>query len=283
MNVIREIHLMRRQADALRAAGKHIALVPTMGALHAGHRALIREACARADAVVVSVFVNPAQFGPSEDLARYPRNLDQDVAFSSAAGASVVFAPAAAAMYPPGFQTYVTVERLALPLEGAARPGHFRGVATVVAKLLNITRPGTAIFGQKDAQQAAVIRRMVADMDCGVEIVVVPTVREEDGLALSSRNAYLTPAERAQAPVLYRSLRHAGEMVKRGERSGAALAEAVISEISRGSSAAVEYVAVNDPETLEALSTLAPGGRVLLSLAARFGTTRLIDNILLDV
>ncbi|HTR99414.1 MAG TPA: pantoate--beta-alanine ligase [Bacteroidota bacterium] len=283
MNVIREPHLMQRESEALRAAGKRIALVPTMGALHAGHRALIREACARAGAVVVSVFVNPTQFGPAEDLARYPRDLAKDAAYAAAAGATLVFAPAPEAMYPPGYQTYVTVERAALPLEGAVRPGHFRGVATVVAKLLNITRPHVALFGQKDAQQAVVLRRMVADLDYGVEFVVVPTVREEDGLALSSRNAYLGPAERAEAPVLYRALRHAEELVRRGERSGPALAAAVAGEIARGSSAAVEYVAVTDAATLEPRATLAPGDAVLVSLAARFGATRLIDNILLTI
>jgi len=283
MNIIREPRLMQRESDGLRAAGKRIALVPTMGALHAGHEALIREAAARADAVVVSVFVNPAQFGPAEDLSRYPRDLERDTAVAAAAGASHVFAPGVQAMYPVGYQTYVTVGDVALPLEGAARPGHFRGVATVVAKLLNITRPHVSVFGQKDAQQVVVLRRMVADLDFGVEFVVVPTVREEDGLALSSRNAYLSPAERAQAPVLYRALRHAGDLVRGGERRGAALADAVAGEIARGSTAAVEYVAVTDAATLEPLATLAGGRRVLVSIAARFGSTRLIDNILLDV
>ena len=282
MNVITDPGAMQRESDALRAAGRRIALVPTMGALHAGHRALIREACARADTVVVSVFVNPAQFGPAEDLARYPRDLGKDAAYSSAAGASIVFAPAPGAMYPPGYQTYVTVGRAALSLEGGARPGHFRGVATVVAKLLNITRPHVALFGQKDAQQVVVLRRMMADLDFGVEFVVVPTVREEDGLALSSRNAYLSPAERAEAPVLYRSLMRAGDLVKAGERSGPAIAAAVREEIARESSASVEYVAVTDASSLEPLGAIPPGAEVLVSLAVRFGTTRLIDNIILN-
>ncbi len=279
MKTIREPHLMQRQADDLRLGGKRIALVPTMGALHGGHAALIREARTRGDAVVVTLFVNPAQFGEGEDYGRYPRDIDGDVRLASGAGGDILFAPETAAMYPPGYRTFVNVEKLSLPLEGAVRPGHFRGVATVVTKLLNITKPHCALFGQKDAQQVVVLRRMVRDLDFGVEIVVVPTVREEDGLAMSSRNAYLTPAERGEAPALYRSLRMAEELVRAGERSAGAVIAAITREITGRSSAAIDYVSVADAESLEPLSTLSPGASVLVSLAARFGTTRLIDNI----
>ena len=279
MKTIHEPHLMQREADDLRAAGKRIVLVPTMGALHGGHAALIREARTRGDVVVVSLFVNPAQFGEGEDYSRYPRDVDRDVLLASGAGGDILFAPEPTVMYPPGYQTFVDVETLSRRLEGASRPGHFRGVATVVVKLFNITRPHAAVFGQKDAQQVIVLRRMVLDLDLGVEIVVVPTVRERDGLAMSSRNAYLTPREREEAPVLYRSLRKAEEMIRAGERSAGAVIAAVTSEITGGSSAAVDYVSVADAESLDPLSVISPGTPVLVSLAARFGATRLIDNI----
>jgi pantoate--beta-alanine ligase len=216
MKTIHEPHLMHQEADSLRTAGKRIALVPTMGALHGGHAALIREARGRGDVVVVSVFVNPVQFGPREDFSRYPRDIAKDIRLASDAGGDILFAPEADAMYPPGYQTFVSVETLSLPLEGAARPGHFKGVATVVTKLFNLTKPHCALFGQKDAQQVAVLRRMVRDLDFGLEIVVVPTVREEDGLAMSSRNAYLSASERRAAPVLNRSLRKAEALVRAG-------------------------------------------------------------------
>jgi len=279
MKTIHEPDLMRKESEAFRCAGRRVALVPTMGALHAGHAALFREARTRGDVVVVSVFVNPAQFGEGEDFTRYPRDSEGDLRKATEAGADILFAPETAAMYPPGYQTFATVDPLSHPLEGAARPGHFRGVATVVAKLFNITRPHCAVFGQKDAQQVVVLRRMARDLDMGVEIVVVPTVREEDGLALSSRNAYLSPTERGEAPVLYRALRMAEERIRAGERSAAALVAAVTSEITARTSAKIDYVAVNDADSLEALTSLGAGRTVLVSLAARFGTTRLIDNI----
>jgi pantoate--beta-alanine ligase len=250
-----------------------------MGALHGGHAALIREARTRGDVVVVTLFVNPAQFGEGEDFDRYPRDIDRDVFQASGAGGDILFAPETTAMYPPGYQTFVDIEKLSLRLEGAARPGHFRGVATVVTKLFNIARPHCAVFGQKDAQQVVVLRRMVLDLDLGVEIVVVPTVREQDGLAMSSRNAYLTPPQRGEAPVLYRSLRKAEDLIRAGERSAGTVIGAVTAEITGGSSAAIDYVSVADAESLDPLSTLSPGTSVLVSLAARFGATRLIDNI----
>jgi pantoate--beta-alanine ligase len=279
MKTIHEPLLMQQEADGLRSAGKRIVLVPTMGALHGGHTALIREARTRGDVVVVTLFVNPAQFGEGEDYRRYPRDIERDALLASGAGGDLLFAPETSAMYPPGYQTFVNVEKLSLPLEGAARPGHFRGVATVVSKLLNITRPHSVVFGQKDAQQVVVLRRMVRDLDLGVEIVVVPTMREQDGLAMSSRNVYLTPAQRGEAPVLYRSLRKAEDLIRAGERSAGAVIAAMTSEITGGSSAAIDYVSVADAGSLDPLSTLSPGASVLVSLAARFGATRLIDNI----
>ena len=279
MKTIHEPHLMQREADDLRVAGKRIVLVPTMGALHGGHTALIREARTLGDVVVVTLFVNPAQFGEGEDYGRYPRDIERDALLASGAGGDLLFAPETAAMYPPGYQTFVNVEKVSLPLEGAARPGHFRGVATVVAKLFNITRPHSAVFGQKDAQQVIVLRRMVRDLDLGVEIVVVPTLREQDGLAMSSRNVYLTPAQRVEAPVLYRSLRKAEDLIRSGERSAGAVVAAMTLEITGGSSAAIDYVSVADGDTLDPLVTLSPGASVIVSCAARFGTTRLIDNI----
>jgi pantoate--beta-alanine ligase len=283
MKTIHEPHLMQRGADDLRSAGKRIVLVPTMGALHAGHTALIRKARTLGDVVVVTLFVNPAQFGEGEDFGRYPRDIGSDALVASAAGGDILFAPETRMMYPPGYQTYVNVEKVSLPLEGAARPGHFKGVATVVAKLFNLTRPHCALFGQKDAQQVVVLRRMVRDLDIGVEIVVVPTVREEDGLAMSSRNAYLSPVQRGEAPVLYRSLRKAEDLIRAGERSAGAVIAAVTAEIKGHSSAAIDYVSVGDAESLEPLSTLSPGASVLVSLAARFGTTRLIDNMHISI
>jgi len=279
MKTIHEPHLMQREADELRSAGKRIVLVPTMGALHGGHVALIREARTRGDVVVVTLFVNPAQFGEGEDFGRYPRDIDRDVFQVSGAGGDILFAPETTAMYPPGYQTFVDIEKLSLRLEGAARPGHFRGVATVVTKLFNIVRPHCAVFGQKDAQQVVVLRRMVLDLDLGVEIVVVPTVREQDGLAMSSRNAYLTPPQRGEAPVLYRSLRKGEDMIRAGERSAEAVVAAVTAEITARSSAVIDYVSVAEAESLDPLTTIPVGASVLVSLAARFGATRLIDNI----
>jgi pantoate--beta-alanine ligase len=279
MTTITDPREMQREADALRRAGRRIAVVPTMGALHDGHRALIREAGRRADTVVVTLFVNPAQFGKGEDFERYPRNRDRDAALAGESGADILFAPDAAAMYGPGFQTYVSVEQIALPLEGAARPGHFRGVATIVAKLFIITSPHIAVFGQKDAQQVVLVRRLIRDLDFGIELVVVPTVRESDGLALSSRNAYLTPEQRREAPVLYASLRRAEELIAAGERSGDAVVQAMRAMIETRTRGVIDYCSVADSESLQDLRRIPGGGTILLSLAVRFGATRLIDNI----
>ncbi len=268
---------------AVRQAVQGLAgLVPTMGALHAGHIALVEQARRDNESVIVSIFVNPAQFGPNEDLSAYPRNLPRDLELLQAAGADVVFTPSPELIYPPAFQTYIEVGDIATGLEGDHRPGHFRGVATVVAKLFNLTQPHTAYFGQKDAQQVAVIRRMAADMNFPVTIHVHPTVREADGLAMSSRNAYLTAEQRAAAPALYRALSAAAERYAQGERDPHTLREIMRTVLEEAPLTQVEYISVADAQTLRELAT--PHSRpLLLSLAARVGRARLIDNLLLPI
>jgi pantoate--beta-alanine ligase len=256
-----------------------VGFVPTMGALHDGHLSLVRRAGSENDAVAASIFVNPTQFGPAEDFAAYPRDLDGDLARLEAEGVGLVYVPEAASVYPPGFQTWVVPGPLAETLEGARRPGHFRGVLTVVSKLLHVVEPERAYFGQKDAQQAILIRRMTADLDLPAEIVVCPIVRDRDGLALSSRNAYLTPDQRRAAPVLFRSLRAASAAWGAGERRGEPLREASRAILATEPLAAVDYVSAADPETLAEVETAT--GKVLLSVAVRFGSTRLLDNVLL--
>jgi pantoate--beta-alanine ligase len=283
MVTIKVPEVMQTEAEKLRRGGKRIAVVPTMGALHAGHLALIQEARRQADVVVVTVFVNPTQFGPAEDFERYPRDLKRDEDLAAGAGTDILFAPEQELMYTPGYQTYILVEEVSSRLEGAARPGHFRGVASIVAKLLNITKPHVAVFGQKDAQQVAVIRCMLRDLNVDVGLIVVPIVREPDGLAMSSRNAYLTRQQRAEAKILFASLQHAEAMIRNGIRSRETLRDEISSMITAGSSAAIDYVSLANPDTFEELENLADGDTVLISLAARFGATRLIDNILLTV
>ena len=251
-------------------------LVPTMGALHAGHASLVRRARKECASVGASIFVNPAQFGPAEDLSKYPRSLERDLRLLGSEGADLVWTPSVELVYPPGFQTYVTVEDVSSPLEGASRPGHFRGVATVVAKLFLAFAPDRAYFGQKDAQQAAVIRRMTRDLAFPVEIVVCPTVREADGLALSSRNAYLSPDERRAAPVLFQALQAAACLYDGGKRSGAALREVMRETLAREPLAETLYVSAADAGTLGEVEEA--GEELLLSMAARVGSTRLIDN-----
>jgi pantoate--beta-alanine ligase len=274
---------MQQRAEEARLRGRRIAVVPTMGALHEGHCSLIRLARERSDLVITTIFVNPTQFGEGEDFDRYPRDLERDVALAKGAGTEIVFAPSREEMYPAGFVTTVAVEKITEVLEGAIRPGHFRGMVTVVAKLLNITRPDVAIFGQKDAQQVAVIRRMIRDLNFGVEIVVAPIVREADGLAMSSRNIYLTPAQRAEAPVLYRSLQSAAALIREGERNPETIRRAVMRLIAAASSGIVQYVSLADEESLEERGVLLAGERILVSLAVRYGPTRLIDNCVVDV
>lgn len=254
-------------------------LVPTMGFLHQGHLSLVKRARQECDRVGVSIFVNPTQFGPTEDLQKYPRDLDRDLALLEKEGVDIVWTPTADIVYPPGYQTYVTVEKTSQPLEGKQRPGHFRGVATVVAKLFNVFTPTRAYFGQKDAQQVAVIRQMVTDLNFPVEIVVCPIVREADGLAMSSRNVYLNPQEREAATVLYRSLAVAKALYDSGERDANRLRAAMSDTLAKEPLARPEYVSVADPVTLAELERATEGA--LLSMAVRLGTTRLIDNMIL--
>jgi pantoate--beta-alanine ligase len=258
-----------------------LGFVPTMGYLHDGHLALVRQAKAECDHVAVSIFVNPTQFGPNEDLARYPRDLSRDLELLRAEGVALVFAPSVDEMYPQPYHTFVDVEGVTATLEGARRPGHFRGVATVVCKLFNIVRADRAYFGQKDAQQTVVIRQMVRDLNIPTAIVVVPTQREADGLALSSRNVYLDPAQRAAAPVLYRALEAAAQLYAKGERNAVMLRAAIQHTLAQQPLAQLEYVSVADPRTLQEVEREVEHG-ALVSLAVRFGTTRLIDNVMLE-
>ena len=274
---MRLLHSVAEMASARSAAERPLGLVPTMGALHEGHLSLVRRARSDNATLVVTIFVNPTQFGPGEDLAAYPRDPARDLALLEAEGTDVVFMPPPEEVYPPGFDTWVSVERTAAPLEGESRPGHFRGVATVVCKLFNIVRPDRAYFGQKDAQQLQVIRRMNADLNLGVELMAMPTVREPDGLAMSSRNAYLTPEQRSAAAVLYAALRAAQELYDTGERQAAALREAMQRTLAAEPLASPDYVSVADPDTLAELELIE--GAALASLAVRIGSTRLIDNV----
>ncbi|HMM99716.1 MAG TPA: pantoate--beta-alanine ligase [Anaerolineales bacterium] len=266
--------------DELRAArlllDGRLGLVPTMGYLHEGHLSLARRAREECDSVVASIFVNPTQFGPTEDLSKYPRDLDRDLSLLEAAGVDLVWTPDNETIYPPGFSTWVEVEGLTKPLEGAARPGHFRGVTTVVAKLFNAVQPQAAYFGQKDAQQAAVVRKMTRDLNFPVEIVVCPTVREADGLAMSSRNSYLSPEERKSAVVLFRALTAAREAFERGERDAESLRKVMSATLASEPRARTQYVSCADYDTLEELGTVT--GKALLSMAVFIGKTRLIDN-----
>jgi pantoate--beta-alanine ligase len=252
-------------------------LVPTMGALHEGHLSLVRSARAACDRVGASIFVNPSQFGPDEDLNSYPRDLERDLALLQSLNVDLVWAPPPEVVYPPGFQTWITVEEISKGLEGGRRPGHFRGVATVVAKLFNVFAPDKAFFGQKDAQQVAVIRRLVEDMNFPVDIVVCPTVREADGLALSSRNVYLSPEERRAAPVLFRALDAARAAYDAGERDASRLRSLMRKILETEPLAEVDYMSAADPVTLTEAARIERG--ILLSLAVRIGRTRLIDNI----
>jgi pantoate--beta-alanine ligase len=279
MDVISTVQEMQDRSDALRAAGQTIALVPTMGFLHDGHLELMRAGKQHADRLIVSIFVNPTQFGPGEDLDRYPRDAEGDLRKARGAGVDIVFMPSVEELYPDRFQTRVHIERLPLHLCGLSRPGHFDGVATVVAKLFIITRPHLAVFGQKDYQQLAIISRMVTDLNLDIQIIGVPTVREPDGLAMSSRNSYLSPAERGSALCLKKSIDLAREMIQGGENQAHAIADAVRSLILSHPFTAIDYVALCDPVTLDDLDVLEE--EALLALAVRVGKTRLIDNGLL--
>ena len=283
VQVIEEIQGMQALSDSWRGKGLVIGFVPTMGALHEGHLSLIRIARSKAERVVVSVFVNPTQFGPSEDYSRYPRNTEEDLAMCEAEGTDAVFVPSVQEMYPEGYSTHVEVEGLTEGLCGRFRPGHFRGVTTVVAKLFNATRPHLAVFGMKDAQQFFVIKRMTRDLNFGIEIVPGPTVREPDGLAMSSRNRYLSPEERAEAPVLYRALLVAKDLV---EQNGIRDPSELIGQMERfiseeASLIRVQYIEIVDTENLRPVSEI--GGEILIAMAAFLGKTRLIDNIIMSL
>lgn len=281
MEIINRRKRMMSAARKLRREeNRTIGFVPTMGALHEGHLSLIHEARAMCDVVVVSVFVNPAQFGPAEDFSSYPRDLTRDAALLAEYNVDYVFAPAVEEIYPPGFSTYVTVEGISEELEGASRPGHFRGVTTVVAILLNVVKPDFAFFGQKDAQQAVLIKRMVRDLAFNTEIVVLPIVREESGLAMSSRNNYLDDAQRQAAAVLNQALSKARDAYEEGERSATRLTELVRATIEKEPLARIDYVSANDAETFSTLEKI-DDRPALISLAVFIGKTRLIDNVLL--
>jgi len=271
---------MKQVSRQARAEGRPIGFVPTMGALHAGHLSLVRAARAESQPVIASIFVNPTQFGAGEDFQKYPRTLDHDSNILEDAGVDYLFAPDAAEIYPPGFRTWVNVDGLSERLEGKARPGHFRGVATVVLKLLEIVQPHRAFFGRKDAQQARIIRQMARDLHLDSEIVVCPIVREPDGLAMSSRNAYLGPEERRAATILFRALDGARVSISRGERDAMRLAAAMRDTIRREPLADQDYAELVDADTLEQVTLLR--GVCLALLAVRIGKTRLLDNLLIE-
>ena len=279
MKVIEDISEMQTLAAQLRQEGRTIGFVPTMGALHQGHLSLMDHAKKVCDAVIVSIFINPAQFGHEEDLNQYPRDMEGDVEKTRSAGVDVLFTPAPSGIYPEDFRTYVSVEGLSETLCGKTRPGHFQGVSTVVLKLLNIIKPHQSFFGQKDYQQTVVIRRMVKDLNVDTEIIVLPTVREADGLAMSSRNQYLKNGGRKTAAVIYRSLLQAGRLFESGVSGADKLRKTIFSVIKEEPSVQTEYISVINPETLEE-ETFADNGTVIV-IAARIGNTRLIDNIIL--
>lgn len=277
MNIVTALDELFAARDRL---AEPVGLVPTMGYLHEGHLSLVRAAREECASVIASIFVNPTQFGPNEDLSAYPRDLPRDLDLLAGEGVDLVWTPSPEIMYPPGFQTWVMAEEITRPLEGSMRPGHFRGVTTVVAKLFNAVRPNKAYFGQKDAQQAAVIRQMVRDLSYPLEIVVCPILREPDGLAMSSRNVYLNPAERRAATVLYRALSAAKEAFAGGERHPQELRRILAETINREPLARLQYISCADPDTLQELETPIHG-RALLSMAVFVGKTRLIDNIVI--
>jgi len=277
MKVIRTIRELREELWIRRSHGQRISLVPTMGYFHEGHLALMDLAREKSDFMVVSLYVNPAQFGPNEDLARYPRDFTRDERLARERGTDVLFYPDNQEMYPDSFCTYVVPEKLANVLCGRSRPTHFRGVTTIVAKLFNIVQPDLAVFGRKDAQQAIIIKRMVSDLNFPIEIIVAPIVRESDGLAMSSRNAYLTPAERQQAPVIFQALTKAAELVQKGERKSTYIEEKIKKIIADASLAKIEYIQVVSEKDLQPVEKVEPG--TFVAVAVWFGKTRLIDNL----
>jgi pantoate--beta-alanine ligase len=280
MRIIRDIREMQTASRSARVQGSTVGFVPTMGALHNGHLSLVRRARTEASLVVVSIFVNPLQFGPTEDFTQYPRTLEADCARLEAEGVEIVFAPSSAQMFPAAVTTVVHVEGLSDKLDGRSRPGHFRGVSTVVAKLFHIVQPDFAVFGQKDAAQVAVLRRMVRDLNMDVQLIVAPIVREADGIALSSRNAFLTAEQRRQALVLHRALMQVEASVRSGETRSEQLCSAAHAVLASEPAAKLDYFEIVDPDTLEPIAEITQGA--LAAVAAQFGATRLIDNILLS-
>jgi pantoate--beta-alanine ligase len=277
MKIIETISEMKK---VRRALTEPVGFVPTMGYLHEGHVSLVRQAKAENKSVVVSIFVNPTQFGPREDLSKYPRDLKRDLAMLEKVGTDVVFFPADTEMYPSNYDTWVDVDKLTKRLEGASRPTHFRGVTTIVNKLFNIVEANNAYFGQKDAQQALVIQKMVTDLNMNVRVVVCATVREPDGLAMSSRNVYLTPEQRKQATVLYRSLLLAKELYTKGERNAVKIRQQMMELVQKEPLAVIDYISIADEQTLEELDTIQD--KALVSMVVKFGNTRLLDNIRLS-
>lgn len=281
MKLITTVREMQAEAEKLRNRGKIIGFVPTMGYLHEGHLSLIRIARKKANVVIISIFVNPTQFGPNEDLDRYPRDIKRDERLAREAGVDIIFYPSNEEMYPERYLTYVTVEKITETLCGASRPGHFRGVTTICTKLFNIVKPHFAVFGEKDYQQAVVIKQMVRDLNLDMKIITGPIVREVDGLAMSSRNAYLSPEEREDALVLNRSLKFAEEMILKGEKRAEAVIKTVSKMIEEKKTTKVDYVSVVDPDTLAPLEKIED--RALIALAVFVGDTRLIDNRVVHV
>lgn len=284
MQIINKVAEMQATSESLRLKEKRIAVVPTMGALHEGHLSLVKLAKANADVVIMTIFVNPLQFGPNEDLSKYPRPFERDAAMAEKEGVDYLFHPTPDELYGKNFQTYVGVETVSQGFEGAIRPGHFRGVATIVTKLFNITKPHCAVFGEKDAQQLAVIKRMVRDLNMDIPIIPAPIVRESDGLALSSRNIYLNPDERSQATVLYKAIQVASQKIKSGARSTEGLVSHLSSYIVETSPLAkIDYIAIVDADSFEPIEKLEKESEYLLLLTVKFGNTRLLDNWLFKI
>ena len=283
MKVISSVKEMQESGDHIRREGRRIGFVPTMGYLHEGHLSLIDIARQNSDVVVVSIYVNPTQFGRGEDFSRYPRDLNRDRGMAEQRGVDILFVPSDSEMYLPGHSTFVDVEGISQVLEGEIRPGHFRGVTTVVAKLFNIVKPDVAVFGQKDAQQAFIIRKMVNDLNFGIEIIVGPVIRERDGLAMSSRNVYLSRQERKEAPILYQSLVLAGSLIRGGESDLSKVELEMSKLIRRESTGSVDYITFVNPDTFRKVETIRGLKQVLCLIAVRFGSTRLIDNMIFRV
>jgi len=281
MLIIKDIKSLRKVLDKASRQEQKIGFVPTMGYFHEGHLSLMRQAKKECDLCVVSIYVNPKQFGPREDLKKYPRNLKRDVSMIDKENVDILFVPSDNVVYPKSYLTYIDVEKITATLCGRFRPGHFKGVATVVAKLLNMVRPDIMYLGQKDAQQVAVLKQMVTDLNFPVTVRVVPTAREKDGLAMSSRNVYLTAQERLEAPVLYQALQMAAKRIKQGERSSFQIVRSITNSITQQSQGKIQYVECVDPNNLEPLKTIK--GTVLIALAVFFGKTRLIDNVIVPI